>query len=136
MGARTDNPRPWRDGDPRVHCTHCNACHDLYPTADIARHREVCPVERARLTALDNLRRTQRGQPALPSVQFEILGGDYFPRTVEHMIALANRDGVRVCALQNGTITWAVPGDTAEIVAARWQSDREVYQVAKYGRIS
>lgn len=42
--ANENGPKPWRDGDERCHCSHCSACGRLYRTADIARHREICPV--------------------------------------------------------------------------------------------
>lgn len=42
--ATEAGPKPWRDGDERCHCTHCDWCGRLYRTADIWRHREVCPV--------------------------------------------------------------------------------------------
>lgn len=37
-------PRPWRDGDERCHCTHCNGCGRLYRSADIEAHRDVCLI--------------------------------------------------------------------------------------------
>lgn len=36
-------PPPWQDGDPRCHCTHCEACGRLYPTDYIRQHRDACP---------------------------------------------------------------------------------------------
>jgi hypothetical protein len=42
--ARDAGPRPWRDGDPRCHCTHCDSCWRLYRTEDINAHRNVCPM--------------------------------------------------------------------------------------------
>lgn len=41
-----DGPRPWRDGDPRCHCTHCDGCGRLFRTEDIAAHRSRCHVVR------------------------------------------------------------------------------------------
>jgi hypothetical protein len=44
--------KPWKDGDPRCHCTHCDWCKLLFRTEDIAEHRKECPEEPRRKDAL------------------------------------------------------------------------------------
>ena len=39
-------PAPWRDGDKRCHCTHCDYCGRLFRSAEIGAHRDVCVVRR------------------------------------------------------------------------------------------
>lgn len=34
--------QPWKDGDPRCHCTHCSLCGALYRTEDIGKHIDEC----------------------------------------------------------------------------------------------
>lgn len=40
--------KPWKDGDKRCHCTHCDWCNQLFPTEHIAAHRAECPEEPGR----------------------------------------------------------------------------------------
>ncbi len=34
--------QPWKDGDERCHCTHCDLCGELYRTVDIGTHETEC----------------------------------------------------------------------------------------------
>jgi hypothetical protein len=45
LRARPDEgPKPWKDGDPRGHCSHCSSCARLYRTKDIDAHQDVCTL--------------------------------------------------------------------------------------------
>ena len=44
LACPDDGPKPWQDGDPRCHCTHCEGCGRLYRTEDIQMHRDVCVI--------------------------------------------------------------------------------------------
>ncbi len=48
-------PKPWSDGDPRCHCTHCDSCWRMYRTVDIDAHRLGCVLRQlAQLVCLDD----------------------------------------------------------------------------------
>lgn len=34
--------KPWRDGDARCHCSHCDLCGDCYPTNVLHDHEQEC----------------------------------------------------------------------------------------------
>ena len=38
MNDQTNYVKPWRDGDPRCHCTHCQCCGWLFPSVEIEQH--------------------------------------------------------------------------------------------------
>lgn len=34
--------KPWRTGDTRCHCSHCDLCHDCFPTERLSAHQAEC----------------------------------------------------------------------------------------------
>lgn len=55
--------QPWRDGDERCHCTHCDLCGDLYPTSVHSQHVTECNA--ALLKALTDAARIAELEAAL-----------------------------------------------------------------------
>lgn len=64
--------KPWRDGDGRCHCTHCDLCGDLYRTSDISKHEIECQA--ALLLVLDRASAPEvlRDRFAMAALQGEI----------------------------------------------------------------
>jgi hypothetical protein len=45
--AQADAVKPWKDGDPRMECAHCDGCGDIFPFNLVGEHRAGCiPLRR------------------------------------------------------------------------------------------
>ncbi len=65
-------------------------------------------------------------------IQYKPEAGVHIERTVERMRSIADIRKAEVCALHNGTLLWAAPGESRETVLARYELDRLRYQRAHF----
>jgi hypothetical protein len=61
-------PLPWKDGDPRCHCTQCSRCGELFRTQDYPAHRDVCWVGSGKSTIVELLAEVERLTATLAKV--------------------------------------------------------------------
>lgn len=63
--------QPWRDGDARCHCTHCDLCGDIFATEVFSRHEDECQA--ALLKALADAKRVAELEERIDDIRHDML---------------------------------------------------------------